>query len=556
MAIVMTQSLSPRTTFEISRLIASHGSFARPFLQWTLASEMETSWKAYFRGLQRSWHRQDRRALREIETGLAQCSHNRTLRYMLLAEKLLLLERLGRGAAQSLYQQLRNEFERMPPRAREIVRSSLVNYRALLEPGEEVPVTRLWSKAPSRDRSALAFLFLGQARERSRSGKLDEATSLYLTSLHYSLPIPHPTGILAALNDLAWYSRKQAPSFALALAEQAAYLVGEYFEDLPHSAFVLDTLFELQAAAEDPKLLQTVEVFVTFQHMSAQVARRYAERLVLCKRLLPDYRCSRYPNEPNLQRALRLGMASVSEASRRSGVERARLSQILNGRVGEVRGDTLRRLIKGLALIPGPLKSPLPLLVEWSKTVTQERFGQVLISLGQRSPRERVVRLLGTYMAYFQRRRTLPWLARKGSLPRFLSLALRDLPQLAREAETRWESRSFLSFVEGGLHPLLASRQVLASAFLTKMPEQQLGRFAGFYADLAEEDRQALDEFARNYTRYDRPWGLRIPCPEDLKAVTQALNLREEITALAWFAIPGRGGQVRLRRLLLTLPVR
>lgn len=553
-SIDMASTLSPRITFEISRLVAIHGSFARPFLQWALASDLAPAWKAYFRALQRSWQRQDQRALGEIETGLAACGSGHTLRYMLLAEKLLLLERLGRAEAATLYQQLREQFERMPPRAREIVRSSLVNYRALLDQTMDVPATRLWSKDSGRDRSALAFLYLGQARERSRAGKLAEATSLYLTSLHYSLPIPHPTGILNALNDLAWYLRRQAPAFSLSLAERAAALVGQYFEDLPSWAFVLDTLFELQAASGDPDLVLTAETLAAFLHDSPQAARRYAARLQQCERLLMDYECSRYPNDVNLQRALRRGMSTVTQAARNSGVERARISQIVNGRVREVRGDTLRRLIEGLALKPLPFRSPQPLLAEWRKSTTQERFGQSLHALAQFPTKERTVLLLSTYMAFFRRRETLPWLSRKEKLAHLIQLARQDLSQLAEEAQGRWEGRMFISLVEGAIHPVLAARRSLAAEFLRGLSEQRVEQFVSFYATQPEEDRQALDLFVRNYARYDRPWGVRLPCPEELRPLVRTLNLREDNAAISWFAFSTRASRGRFRSLLSSFP--
>lgn len=230
-----------RITYTVLREVFLYGKFAKPFLNLLLKEDIELEWRHYAEALSLTWQKRYPEALREINKGLRKRFTSKTLKYLFLAEKLSLLRRLKNSQAKDIYLKLQSEYQKIPQRARHDVATVLNNAYALSPDDLGLPKPHLYSRYYQLDKATWVFILLGRAREEVKKNCLSEALPLYLEALEMALTIPHPTGIINSLNDLAWHLKEEDPAYALSLTQKASYHLGYYREDIENNLEILHT---------------------------------------------------------------------------------------------------------------------------------------------------------------------------------------------------------------------------------------------------------------------------------------------------------------------------
>jgi hypothetical protein len=527
---------------QVIDVLMKHGSFARPLVNLALSNDkLNSAWKEYFKAIRYDWRKEYTLELKCIERGIKSCRDDKTVKYLFLALELSVLQNLKEPEGNRLYIQLRREFHKVPKLARKTIATTLLSYPSLNTNETDLLKTRLWSQYYQNDRSTQVFILLGKAREKIKTGKITEGIALYFKGLRIAKTIPHPTGIIESLNDSAWYIRHGHPHWALRLANQAIYWVGWYREDTRGEFYVFDTFFEIQRIVSDQRLGETVCLITSLQKYLPSGQGRgtreyYKETIQDCKYFTFDFKGSVYKNSNSLRNYLRRFMESISSASVSSNISRGKLSAILNGKTKTMRGETIRKLIKGLKLKVNPLNDPAPIINEWMKIKIEDAFFDSLEKLKGIKPNDRIMSLLLTYMAIFDREERLPYLSRKGELERAIELCTADMNEFTNFMSNRYETMGFVSDMINEMHPFIEGRKDLVKKFLGGMPKKKMRMFAVSYAGLTEGDRKTVDAFARNYTRYDLGLEVYIGLPVELKEFVKFFHLKKRPSILASFA--------------------
>ncbi len=530
---------------QIIDVLMKYGSFARPFVNWALSNDkLNSAWKEYFKALRYDWQKEYTSELKCVERGIRRCKYDKTVKYMLMDLKLSVLQNLKKPEGNRLYIQLRREFHKVPKLARKTVATTLLSYPSLNTNETDLLKTRLWSQYYQNDRSTQVFILLGKAREKIKTGNITEGIALYFKGLRIAKAIPHPTGIIDSLNDSAWYIRHSHPHWALGLANQAMYWVGWYREDARGVFCVFDTFFEIQRIVSDQRLCETASLIASLQKnlpsgQGRDTREYYKETIQDCKHFIFDLKGSVYKNSDLLRNYLRRFVKSISSVSVDSNISRGKLSAILNGETKTVRGETIRKLIKGLKLKLNPLNDPTPLINEWMKIKIEDAFFDSLEKLKGIKPNDRIISLLLTYMTVFDRKEKLPYLSRKGILERAIELCTADMNEFTNFMSHRYETMRFTSDMINEMHPFIEGRKDLVKKFLGKIPKKRMKIFAVSYAELTEGDRKIVDAFARNYTRYDLGWEFYVGLPVELKEFVEFFHLKKRPFTLASF-VSGR----------------
>jgi len=521
--------------------LMKYGSFARPLVNWALSNDkLNSAWKEYFKAIRYDWQKENTLELKCIERGIKRCKDDKTVKYLLLALELSVLQNLKEPEGNRLYIQLRREFHKVPKLARKTIATALLSYPSLNTNETDLLKTRLWSQYYQNDRSTQVFILLGKAREKIKTENITEGIALYFKGLRIAKTIPHPTGIINSLNDSAWYIRHSHPHWALRLANQAIYWVGWYREDARGVFCVFDTFFEIQKIVSDQRLCETASLIASLQkHLPSGQGRDtreyYKETIQDCKHFIFDLKGSVYKNSDLLRNYLKRFVKSISSVSVDSNLSRGKLSAILNGKTKTVRGETIRKLIKGLKLKLNPLNDPTPLINEWMKIKIEDAFFDSLAKLKGIKPNDRIILLLLTYMTIFDRKEKLAYLSRKGKLERAIELCTADMNEFTNFMSHRYETMKFVSDMINEIHPFIEGRKDLVKKFLGRMPKKRMRMFAVSYAKLTEGDRKTVDAFARNYTRYDLGWEVYIGLPVELKEFVKFFHLKKRPSTLASF---------------------
>ena len=556
-------------------LVDIFGSFAEPLLNMALDNgNLKYAWKKYFTALKLSWKDKFSLALREINEGLSLCQKDKTLYYLLLSRKLHTLMGMKDSRGDLIYVNLMKNESKIPFAARKYVMPILLNYRPIrkIEEGvKELRKTRTWSEKYVDDRRTQIFLLLGKAREKVEIGKVSEGFSLFLKSFRIASHIPHPLGITDALNDMAWYMRSQHPRWAYEIAKKAVYCAGWYKEDVASVFYTFDTLFECQQIINHSRLYKSANVMIlSVEHLPHGTGRetqeRYYDRINFCERITPKFETSEYENSKSLREYLKSHMRSATRMHTISGVGKANILSILNGRVKKVRGDTLRKFVRALKLNPSLDNCPFPIWNEYVKVKTEEDFLKSVEKLKKIKNDQRQIDLITTYMAYLNRRKKLPDLSKSGKLEKMFTL-LENLKKFKDFTSKSYEMMEFVCNMVNEMYPFFQARKDLAQKFIKRMSKISrdifIERYVKMYANrpfMVENDREAIDKFVRNYIRYDIKWGINlrsVKSPQSdhtqrrpLERFIQIFHLRKMPAVLAYYALENENEKKRLLRVL------
>lgn len=552
---------------QIASLINTFGSFAEPFLNVALADEnLGYEWKKYFVSLKFSWENENSLALDEINSGLRMCKKDKTLYYFLLSTKLSLLMKMKdlRGG-DSIYIQLVRDEAKIPFVARKHVMTMLLNYRPISEIEEGMRYlrrVRTWSKKYIDDHSTQVFVLLGKAREKVKTERISDGFLLFLKSFRIAENIPHPLGITDSLNDMAWYTRNRHPYWSCGIAKRAMYWAGWYRENMSSIFYIFDTLFECQKISNDPQLWKSTSVMIWANEYLPTgsgwgTQEYYHDRIESCKQIIPNFRVSRYENTKELRTYLRAHMRSPTYACEVSGVGKANILAILNNKVKMVRGDTLRRLIIGLKIEVNLNNAPFQVFNEYIKMRIEDGFNKEFEKFGEVSEDQRQIEFISTYMAYFKRRRSIPYLSRKDKLKEAFD-SLNDVEKFKEFMAKRYETMEFVNSMIKA-HPFLQARKDLAREYLKRMTKRLRERFikiyVGTYLNMKEGERKIIDRFIRDYIRYDIKWETKsilraVPARLPIKEFIRVFHLKKTPAILAYYAVEGEKERKQLLSVL------
>ena len=544
---------------EFAKALFIHGSFSEPFLSMALNEDTDEAWKMYFLSIKSGWKKEYAKALGYIDTGLkilkkrtskksrykkvpfydlTKYEKGKNLFYLLCIHKLEILEKMKNQEAEVLYEKLKNNYSAMPTLARKVAAPTFFNHYSRKNKSN-IKKPRIWSAMYGEDLPAWIFILLGKARRKAKDGELLKAFSLFLKAFRIAKNIPHPTGMINALNDMAWYTRMRHPYWACEMAKRAVYWAGWYSEDIANVFYTFDTLFECQRLSNDVNLYETANVILlTSEYLPEGHGRgtqgHYHDRIESCKYIVPNFKTSMYENLESLREFLSRQIHSINSAFQACHIARDNISAMLNGKVKKVRGNTLKRFIDGLNIEVSSEKVPFPVLNEYYKMKVENNFNESIEKLERMKTEKRMVLFISTYTAYLDRRKSLPYLSRKGKLKE--AMLLEDMEEFKEFMSKRYETMIFVnSMIQA--HPFIQARKALTKEFLERMPKRTKERFIQGYLTLDEEDRKVIDRFSRDYIRYDIRWGMRIKILKEMEKYAKSLRLKKTPTALAYWAL-------------------
>ncbi|WGS64011.1 hypothetical protein [Marinitoga aeolica] len=499
----------------IFEILSTYGSFAKPFLNLMLLETKHDGWYHLFKSLEYSWKNKRNKSLMEIEKGL-QHKKPKTLEYLLLAKKLSYLFYMKEyEISKELYTYLKENFKYIPKKSRKIVSSILINIENIMNWNEN---TRIWSKEYELDPSTEVFITLGKARKKIKEKDYKKAWEYFKKSYELSKTIPHRIGLINSLNDWSWYLKDFDLEKSRKLSKKLMYYMGYYFENNENHFGLFDTFFEINK--------ENIESLYSY----APIVNHYWEKLpekgkrnskenyksmfnILRKFIMSEK--STYENTEELRDYLKNYITNLSETSKKVNISRKSLSAILNGKVKEIKGDTLKKIILGLNIVPD-INSPEAIINEYGKIYMEKSFRESIEKLEKMSFEERKKIFVNSYIACVYK-------------PKMNLIQLKNL-EFYDDFYIKW---FIIEMVKG--NEFLNSRKNLVNHFFEKMKRSKYEEFLTKYFELNKKERQIMDEFIRNYSRYDIKWNIRIELPEFLRSFTEKFSLKKMPVSLAYW---------------------
>ncbi|HRU73997.1 MAG TPA: hypothetical protein P5272_03320, partial [Caldisericia bacterium] len=327
----------------LTKKIFDLGSYSKPVLNYLLDNKIDVCYKNYLKSLENIWNREYEKALKEVNCGLKKCKENKSLYYLLLSNKFIILFYLKDTVNfKILYNKIRKEYKKIPPSVRKITNQFLINYSFMNE-DLNLPKSRFWSKDKEISPSTKLFLLIGKARKEIKEGRIEKGVSYYQKGLQIATKIPHPSGIITCYNDISWYLINEKPFKSLYYAEKGIYYLSYYFEDPKIYFYILDTIFNIEKKLNYYKIFETSEIIDIYKDDDF-VKSKYSNLLNEIKKFDVNFNKNLYKNSLKLRNYLKKQIKNINKTSKLTKISRNKLNNILNGKTKNIRGDTIRKL--------------------------------------------------------------------------------------------------------------------------------------------------------------------------------------------------------------------
>jgi len=485
----------------LTKKIFDLGSYSKPVLNYLLDNKIDVCYKNYLKSLENIWNREYEKALKEVNCGLKKCKENKSLYYLLLSNKFIILFYLKDTVNfKILYNKIRKEYKKIPPSVRKITNQFLINYSFMNE-DLNLPKSRFWSKDKEISPSTKLFLLIGKARKEIKEGRIEKGVSYYQEGLQIATKIPHPSGIITCYNDISWYLINEKPFKSLYYAEKGIYYLSYYFENPKIYFYILDTIFNIEKKLNYYKIFETSEIIDIYKDDDF-VKSKYSNLLNEIKKFDVNFDKNLYKNSLKLRNYLKKQIKNINKTSKLTKISRNKLNNILNGKTKNIRGDTIRKLINGLN-IDIDNNIPNEIFSEIIKIRIDQNFKNSVEYLKEKSKIERNKLIVSTYMALFNRRNLYKYLIKKDVLKRIIYLIDNDFDIFINFTQKKYETKRFISYI---LNPptFIKGRRNLISKFLDNIDKAKLNFIINFYLNIKENEREILDIFIRNYIRFDK----------------------------------------------------
>lgn len=537
----------------IAYILFKYGNFSKPFLNIVKEEKLPKEWKYYFLAQQYKWIGDYKRGLELIEKALGETKENVTLYYLLLADKLSFMRLLQIPLAENIFHELRRDFFKIPILARKIVTSNLWAYFTSNILGEKSHKLRSWSKDYIKDEPTYLFMLYNKGNEEAQKGNLKKAIKNYFQGVKIAKKIPHPTGLIACLNNSSWYLKDRHPLFALNLAYKSVYFLGYYRENIESGFFALDTLLEIQKKVKDENIWDNIEIICEIYEKLPEgsgwgTKEHYKCNKDYCKNKKSILDIDMYENSEDLRNFLRFLFKdkNLTKVSAELGITKTNLSKLLRGWTLRVKGETIKKFLDKYILKIDFLNAPFPIVNEYLKERIRIRyFEESRDNFINLKPEERLIKFTVTYMSltnrtYFQKKRRLKEL---------LEMIENNIQNFEKIIEKDLKLMDFINKIFKA-HPIIEARKDLIYKFINSLPKKRKREFINKYVELTEQEKSLVDIFIRNYERYNKKWEININIKDIPEEFLKKYNLKKMPLILALYSIDKKHQRSKLINIL------
>ncbi|PNR92907.1 hypothetical protein HWHPT5561_03265 [Petrotoga sp. HWH.PT.55.6.1] len=341
--------------------ILNFGQFSKPFLNYISKYLKNESIKQheevinYIDVLKLKWAAKYEEALEKIEEGIKGLSKG-GLYYLFLEQKMIILKRLKDvKEVEVIYKELRDNFCDIPQYVRGLVVESLRNIRELYyDSNKSMEKIRHWSEAYENNPVDKGFILMADAREKKNEEKYEEATCLNIEAFKILKDVPHPSGIVQALNNISWWLKDVDKSIALNFSLGLGFYLGYYFDDDNFNVFnSFDTIFQVQKESNDLMMYETA--FIFSKCLSKVDKERYNTLKRQCKETIDQLKhcvCNLennyYLNTKTLRDFIKQEVEKEQIPIKELNISKRTLNDFLSGKTKQIKSNTLRKIIDNL----------------------------------------------------------------------------------------------------------------------------------------------------------------------------------------------------------------
>ena len=547
--------------------ILNFGQFSKPFLNYMgeyLKNELIKQHEEvinYIDVLKLKWDAKYEEALEKIENAIT-LSKKRSINYLLLAEKMDLLVKLSKEKEiKEIYDELKKGFPTLPRYLRGLIVQSLRNIRELYyESNESMEKIRHWSETYENNPVDKGFILMADAREKKNEEKYEEATCLNIEAFKMLKNVPHPSGIVQALNNISWWLKDVDKNISLNFSFPLGFYLGYYFDDDNYKVFnSLDTIFQVQKESNDPMMYETA--FIFSKCLSKVDKERYnilkkqcGKSIYQLKYFVFNLDNNYYLNTKTLRNFIKQEVEKEQVSIKELNISKRTLNDFLSGITKQIKPNTLRNIIDNLEF---EINSSLaiPIIKELKKKDIDKKFEENFYKFIRLRAEEQLSEFFTSYLVHYYRQEVKLEKVIKdiesGSLTKersdyytkeLINSIFEKTPNidvdsiLINNQELKTYTNKDITFKE---HPYYSARKILVKKFMNDLNKIYLQEFIGNYINLDSNQKDIIEKYIMNYGRYyeikNIPKELRPKVPKDINVFVKKYTLKRRLSATSFY---------------------
>ena len=546
--------------------IVTYGQFSRPFLNYivdNLENELSKENQEiinYIDVLKLKWDAKYEEALEKIEKVIT-LSKKRSIYYLFLVEKIGILSDLSdKAKIKETFDELRKGFPTLPRYLRGIVVEKLKNVREIYFEENDLKTIRHWSEVYENNPVNKGFILMADAREKKNEEKYEEATCLNIEAFKMLKDVPHPSGIIQALNNISWWLKDIDKSIALNFSFPLGFYLGYYFDDDNFNVFnSFDTIFQVQKESNDPMMYETAFIFSKclskvdkerYNILKKQCGKSIYQLKYFVFNLYNNY----YLNTKTLRNFIKQEVEKEQVSIKELNISKRTLNDFLSGKRKYLQPNTLRNIINNLEF---EINSSLaiPIIKELKKKDIDKKFEENFYKFIRLRVEKQLSEFFISYLVHYYRQEVKLEKVIKdiksGSLTKercdyytreLINSIFEKTPNidvdsiLINNQELKTYTNKDITFKE---HPYYSARKILVKRFMKDLNKIYLQEFIENYINLDSNQKDIIEKYIMNYGRYyeikNIPKELRPKVPKDINVFVKKYTLKRRLSATSFY---------------------
>ncbi|HBT51831.1 MAG TPA: hypothetical protein DEA49_06950, partial [Petrotoga sp.] len=393
--------------------IVNKGQFIRPILNYVVhylesdRSDKNKNIINYINVLKLKWDVKYDEALEIIEEELQKLKKG-GLYYLFLDQKIHILNRVKQKEdVKKVFDELKDNFDNIPVYVRGLVVETLKNiYELYYEPDENMEKIRHWSKNYEQNPVDKGFILLSKARGKKNEERYEEAICLNVEAFKVLKTIPHPSGMVQALNNSSWWLKDTNKEKALTFTFPLGFYLGYYFDDDNFKVFnSIDTMFQVQKSNKDPLVYESAFIFSKCLSQlnkaeSESIKNTFKDIINQLKYFVFNLDNNQHRSTPKLRAFIRKEIGKEKTSIDSMNVSERTLKEFLSAKTKYIQPNTLRNILDALEF-EITTSTPICIIKELKKKDIDKKF-RLNLEKFKNLPKERQIsELFTSYLVHY-----------------------------------------------------------------------------------------------------------------------------------------------------------
>ncbi len=551
--------------------IVNKGQFIRPILNYVVhylesdRADKNKSVVNYINVLKLKWDVKYDEALEIIDEEL-QGLKKGGLHCLFLDQKIYILNRIKqKEGVKKVFDELKDNFDNIPVYVRGLIVETLKNIHELYyEPDESMEKIRYWSKNYEQNLGDKGFILLSKARGKKNEERYDEAISLNIKAFKVLKTIPHPSGMVQALNKISWWLKDVNKEKALAFTFPLGFYLGYYFDDNNFNVFnSLDTMFQVQKNNKDPLVYETAFIFSRLvSSLSGDkkkiIWNEFEYTIHDVRRLVLNIRNRNYLNTKTLRAFIRKEIGKEKIPIDSMNISERTLKEFLSAKTKYIQPNTLRNILDALEFKINT-STPICIIKELKKKDIDKKF-EINLEKFKNLPKGRQTsELFTSYLVHYYKeeidlKKIIKEIEDDSLIEERCDYYTKELINSIFERNPKINFDSLLTTVQKPKiytnknitfkeHPFYLGRKEVVKRFMKDLNKKNLKEFIGNYIGLDIRQKKTVEKFIMNYGRYydlkDIPKEFTPKVPKEINPFVKKYTLKRKPSAISFYVFEG-----------------